>query len=280
MAEPRLHRGLVRCFPRPWRERYGDEMLAILAQRPPRARDVLDILAAALDARFRRRRPAPAAIVQATRSLPPARSARAFGIVAGPPVGVISRRAFMRRMLGLGAGILAIEFASGTLNFLWPQIREGLGARFRLGTLPEIVAAQPSFANGWPYPFDPAHIFLVNVPAATELALGREASVPNPTAEQLLALWRKCPHLGCLVPEPCESVTRYRCRCHGSTYNILGEKLKQGPAERGMDRFPVSVEDGVVVVDTSQRISGPPNLGPERLAFRDAHPWEAACAEL
>ena len=75
-------------------------------------------------------------------------------------------------------------------------------------------------------------------------------------------------------------MTRYRCRCHGSTYNILGEKLKQGPAERGMDRFPVSIEEGVVVVDTSQRVSGPPNLGPERLAFRDAHPWEATCAEL
>ena len=40
------------------------------------------------------------------------------------------------------------------------------------------------------------------------------------------------------------------------------------------------VEEGVVVVDTSQRVSGPPNLGPERLAFRDAHPWEATCAEL
>ena len=38
--------------------------------------------------------------------------------------------------------------------------------------------------------------------------------------------------------------------------------------------------EGVVVVDTSQRVSGPPNLGPERLAFRDAHPWEATCAEL
>jgi Rieske Fe-S protein len=113
-----------------------------------------------------------------------------------------------------------------------------------------------------------------------ELALGRETSVPSPSAGELLALWRKCPHLGCLVPQPCESVTRYQCRCHRSTYNVLGEKLKEGPAERGLDRFAVSIgEDGVVVVDTSQIIRGEPNRGPAALTFRDPHPYEATCSE-
>lgn len=197
----------------------------------------------------------------------------------GPPRGELSRRGFMRRMLGVGVGLLALEFAGGTLNFLWPQIRVGLGAAFRVGTVDQILAAQPSFALGHPYAYSPARAFLVNVPAAKRLALGDSEPNPRPTQEQLLALWRKCPHLGCLVPEPCESVTRYRCRCHGSTYNIIGEKLDKGPAERGMDRFEVRIEDGVVVIDTSLLTQGPPNRGAQALEFDDGHPWTATCSE-
>ena len=97
-------------------------------------------------------------------------------------------------------------------------------------------------------------------------------------AADLLALWRKCPHLGCLVPSPCESVHRYQCRCHQSTYNILGEKMLKGPAERGLDRFAVLIEDdGTIVIDTAQYTQGPPNLGPDHLAFTDASPWDATC---
>ncbi|MGH2455555.1 MAG: ubiquinol-cytochrome c reductase iron-sulfur subunit [Candidatus Limnocylindria bacterium] len=283
-THPALHRALLRCYPRAWRQRYGPEFLALLADRPPSAGDVLDILAGAGDARLHPARASsrPVAALAARPPAPaPVRSAAAYGIVAGmPPVGVLTRRAFMRRMLGVGSAILALEFLSGTLNFLWPQIRQGLGATFRLGTVGDIVAAQPSFANGWPYAYNPARIFLVNVPAARELGLGREASVSNPSADQLLALWRKCPHLGCLVPQPCESVTRYQCRCHRSTYNILGEKLKEGPAERGLDRFAVSIDQaGVVVVDTSQITRGEPNRGPDRLVFTDRHPFDATCTE-
>jgi Rieske Fe-S protein len=143
-----------------------------------------------------------------------------------------------------------------------------------------VLASEPRFASGWPYAYNPARIFLVNVPAARALALGNSVSMPNPSAGELLALWRKCPHLGCLVPAPCESVTRYQCRCHRSTYNILGEKMREGPAERGLDRFAVRIEaDGTIVVDTAQITRGAPNRGPEQLEFSDPHPWDATCSE-
>lgn len=207
------------------------------------------------------------------------RAMGAFGIAAaGPPLGVLGRRAFMRRMLGVGVGLLSLEFATGMVNVLWPNIRQGLGAQFKLGTIDDILAAQPLFATGRPFVFNPARIFLVNVPAATAWAQGREESFPNPGASDLIALWRKCPHLGCLVPLPCEEITRYQCRCHKSTYNILGEKMKEGPAERGLDRFAVRVEaDGTIVVDTGQITRGAPNRGPEHLVFSDPHPWDATC---
>ncbi|HJS48598.1 MAG TPA: hypothetical protein VJ773_11480, partial [Gemmatimonadales bacterium] len=45
--------------------------------------------------------------------------------------------------------------------------------------------------------------------------------------------------------------------CHGSKYTIIGEK-RDGPAPRGMDHFEHRIENGVYIVDTSVRISGPP----------------------
>ena len=290
---PFLHRFLVACYPRRWRERYADELLLVLADRGTGWRDLPNLASGALDAWLNRRlwpAAAPAGpIYLAAAASGPTSSAPAvvatapaappIGVVAhAPPNGEMSRRRFLRRMLAAGVGLVLLEFGAGTLAFLWPQIREGLGAKFKVGSIATVLAAQPSFANGQPYPYGPARVFLVNVPAAKELALGNQVSMPNPAAADLLALWRKCPHLGCLVPEPCESIHRYQCRCHQSTYNILGEKMFKGPAARGLDRFGVSIEaDGTIVIDTAQYIQGPLNRGPEHLAFTDAAPWDATC---
>src|SRR6266498_2683234 len=72
----------------------------------------------------------------------------------------------------------------------------------------------------------------------------------------LVALYQKCPHLGCRVPF-CESSGRFECPCHGSIYNIRGEYI-QGPAPRGMDRFPIKIDGDRVLVDTGSVVEGPP----------------------
>ncbi|MGQ0609104.1 MAG: ubiquinol-cytochrome c reductase iron-sulfur subunit [Chloroflexota bacterium] len=188
----------------------------------------------------------------------------------------LSRRSFMRRVLGTGVGVLSLEFIGGSLAFLWPNIGEGLGAPFRVGKISDILLAQPAFAEGYPYSFSAARSFLVNVPAARALASGSPIEVPSPSADEMIALWRKCPHLGCMVPDLCDSVKRFECRCHGSTYNILGEKLEKGPAERGMDRFAVLMEeDGTVVIDTSEILFGAPEGS---VTFIDPHPADAGCS--
>lgn len=46
----RTARWLVALYPGPWRARYGAEMLALLEDRPPTARDALDLVRGALDA--------------------------------------------------------------------------------------------------------------------------------------------------------------------------------------------------------------------------------------
>jgi cytochrome b6-f complex iron-sulfur subunit len=85
-----------------------------------------------------------------------------------------------------------------------------------------------------------------------------------------MALYRKCPHLGCQVPQLCNESQWFECLCHGSKYTVLGEK-RDGPAPRGMDRFNVIVEDGTYIVDTSEVVSGPP---PGTIGFDERGPTD------
>jgi cytochrome b6-f complex iron-sulfur subunit len=71
-----------------------------------------------------------------------------------------------------------------------------------------------------------------------------------------VALDQACTHLGCRVPW-CAGSQWFECPCHGSRYNAVGEQ-RRGPAPRGLDRYPVTLEDGQLVVDTRHRIFGPP----------------------
>jgi nitrite reductase/ring-hydroxylating ferredoxin subunit len=285
----RLAHALLRVYPRAWRDRYAAEVGALLAERGVRLADLIDLLRGALDAhvspqvasRLVAARTAPAVVAPATTAGLPARVAQAerrpvrHGAVDGVPSQQVSRRAFMRRVLGAGVGLISLEFMGGTIAFLWPNITDGLGGEFRVGTLAEIISSNPDWAKGWPMTYHPAASFLVNAPAARELAMGREASLTAPAADEILALWRKCPHLGCMVPVLCPEHRRFQCRCHASTYNIIGEKLERGPAPRGLDRFPVRIDEaGVVIVDTRQVIRGAP---PGRVTFRDPFPQDAGC---
>jgi cytochrome b6-f complex iron-sulfur subunit len=193
-----------------------------------------------------------------------------YGPVHGPPTGEITRRGFMRRMLGVGVGILSLEFLGGTLAFLWPNLSEGLGADINLGSAEDINAVFAQWGEGLPFIYNQANLFFVNVPAAKARVDGNgtvSSPIPDPgtdVAEELalpdrsvVALWRKCPHLGCQVPQLCDASQWFECLCHGSKYTVLGEK-RDGPAPRGMDRFAVTVQDGSYVVVTSEVISGPP----------------------
>jgi cytochrome b6-f complex iron-sulfur subunit len=71
-----------------------------------------------------------------------------------------------------------------------------------------------------------------------------------------VALYQKCVHLGCRVPQ-CVTSQWFECPCHGSQYNQVGEK-KGGPAPRGLDRFATEVAGNVLTVNTGTIIQGPP----------------------
>lgn len=93
----------------------------------------------------------------------------------------VSRRSFLRRALGAGVGLLSLEFVGASIAFTWPNITGGLGARIRIGTLSDILVAEPRFAQGLPFASPRAQSFLINVPAARALASGDEVVLRNPT---------------------------------------------------------------------------------------------------
>jgi cytochrome b6-f complex iron-sulfur subunit len=120
-----------------------------------------------------------------------------------------------------------------------------------------------------------ARAFLVRYPAGS-LDAAREV-YDDPTIAGMeagyVALYQKCPHLGCRVPD-CRSSGRFECPCHVSVFTGVGE-LVQGPAPRGMDRFPLKVEDGRVLIDTAVILEG----APEGTSTTDGEPRGPACLQ-
>ena len=82
--------------------------------------------------------------------------------------------------------------------------------------------------------------------------------------EGLVALWRKCPHLGCSVPwipsfDYNGDKGWFRCPCHGSTYTKAGVRV-YGPAPRSMDTMKIEIDkDGNIVVQTGSITPGGPD---------------------
>ncbi len=169
----------------------------------------------------------------------------------------VERRTFLRYSLfGATAGGLG-AFGLGSLAFLWPRLSGGFGAKL---TIP--VPAQELYdqiiAEKAPFEFPSGRLYVVtwdpSVPGA-DAAYGEQHAKLSDTAG-LMALFQKCVHLGCRVPW-CQTSQWFECPCHGSKYNKWGE-WTGGPAPRGLDRFPTTIDDdGNLVVDTGAKIVGP-----------------------
>lgn len=68
--------------------------------------------------------------------------------------------------------------------------------------------------------------------------------------EGLMALYWKCPHLGCTVPWN-NTEAKFHCPCHGSVYNLTGQNVA-GPAPRPMDMMEIEVRGEDIIVNTGK----------------------------
>ena len=142
----------------------------------------------------------------------------------------LSRKGFMNIVWG-AAGVVAVtELSLVGLRYLSPRASEGeFGGEFNLGGVDQ-------------YP--PGSV--------TPVAAGRFYLVRLQDGG-LLALYRRCTHLGCAVPyDP--GAGQFVCPCHGSAFTTEGDVLNQ-PAVRPLDMFSLSINNtGEIVVDTNSPI--------------------------
>ena len=142
-----------------------------------------------------------------------------------------------RQFLAIGwtlAGLLAAGESTGAiLAFMYPRLEVGaFGDKVSIGALADVVQKLP------------------NPNASPDETYKRTARFYlTRTDDGVLALYRKCVHLGCVVPWN-EAEDIFHCVCHGSKYNRKGEVLG-GPAPRPLDYFAISGEPDALVVDTS-----------------------------
>ena len=168
----------------------------------------------------------------------------------------VTRRQFFNRSIVLLMGLSLTGFGAAVLAFLWPQPVGGFGSKLRVGTIADVKASISS-GDGFLYLAE-GRMWITEYPAsAVEKAKAvYPASMIQGLEAGVIAIYQKCPHLGCRVPS-CKTSQWFECPCHGSQYNQAGEK-KGGPAPRGMDHFAMEVTAGVLTVNTGQIIQGPP----------------------
>jgi cytochrome b6-f complex iron-sulfur subunit len=168
----------------------------------------------------------------------------------------VTRRQFLNRgqivLMGVGIG----GFGAAAIAFLWPQLGGGFGSTIPVDKVENVLAEIR--ANDNFFYLAQGRAWLTEYPAE---ALPKAKKVYPPPVlvgmeAGIVALYQKCPHLGCRVPS-CLSSQWFECPCHGSQYNRVGEK-KGGPAPRGMDRFAVSITNDVLIVNTGIIVPGPP----------------------
>ena len=173
-----------------------------------------------------------------------------------PEVLGVNRRQFLNRSVIGVAGFGLSAFGVSIVAFLWPSSSGGFGSKIRVGTADEI-RSKIEEGSGFAY-YPEGRMWITEYPQSALEKARAVYSPPELVAMELgfVALYQKCVHLGCRVPQ-CVTSQWFECPCHGSKYNQVGER-KGGPAPRGLDRFTAEVTGSTLTVDTGAIIQGPP----------------------
>jgi cytochrome b6-f complex iron-sulfur subunit len=156
--------------------------------------------------------------------------------------GSMTRRSFLQISLTVLGAMAALEVGGASLLYLRSRSLEGeFGGVITAGNVED-------FATGSVTEFKDGNFYLV-----------REDN------GGFLALYRRCPHLGCTVNwEPEEG--KFFCPCHASSFDQVGNFQNQ-LVTRALDTFKVKIEGSQVKIDTTQVIQRE-RFEPEQLSYR------------
>jgi cytochrome b6-f complex iron-sulfur subunit len=151
--------------------------------------------------------------------------------VSGAVGGVQDTRRGMLAFTGwLTMALLAVQAVVAFLFFFWPRKTGAFGTVISAGKVGDYKVGDIKY-------FVEGKFYLVRL------------------QEGFIALYQKCPHLGCVVPWKADfeyegKTGWFRCPCHGSTYERHGG-IVFGPAPRPMDYMKISLKGDAISVDTS-----------------------------
>jgi len=171
-------RRLVALYPPDWRSRYGDEMEALLAARPPTIRDRVDIARGALDARLHPQLPGPDRIPDRSGYVVLAgfvALVTAFVLAANGPVQVDDYGTYRDGMAALPFFVLAVGLLSyGLYRVIVRLPRDASGAA---------AAGAVAIVAGMVWAFMPwtAPLFLAFLLGVLGLAVGARRAGVMPT---------------------------------------------------------------------------------------------------
>lgn len=149
--------------------------------------------------------------------------------------GGVSRREFLS---GAALGVGWFAFGVGTAisvgpafgRFMMPNVLEEPDPRVRVGKFQRYAEMQPGDVNE---DYKPQGIWMIR------------------DGDHIAALSIICTHLGC-IPNWLPNDRKFKCPCHGSGYKPSGINF-EGPTPRPLERFRITIEDGIVVVDKSKK---------------------------
>jgi cytochrome b6-f complex iron-sulfur subunit len=152
------------------------------------------------------------------------------------------RRTFVRNMLLGGVSLVGLQSVGGALAYAWPLKTGAFGT-----PIPVPDSSIPAVGDS-PFRHQAGKFFLIN------------------TEEGLLALYWKCPHLGCTVPW-IEAEDQFHCPCHSSLYNRHGVVVG-GPAPRPMDLMAIEFDETGALIVNSGDIRERSGFSPEQATKR------------
>ncbi len=148
-----------------------------------------------------------------------------------------SEEGVSRRALVTAAGVGWFAFGASSVvslgafqRFMFPNALEEPNPKVRVGELSKYANMEIGEVNE---DFKPQGIWIIRLEG------------------EIAALSTTCTHLGC-IPNWLASERKFKCPCHGSGFRQTGVNF-EGPAPRPLERFKVSEESGVLVVDKSKK---------------------------
>ena len=138
----------------------------------------------------------------------------------------LTRRNFLKMGIGALGAVALLELTGVSLLYMQPRTAEGA-----FGGVVE-AGAVDSFPLGSVTEFPNGRFYLIRA-----------------ENDGFLAVYHRCTHLGCTVSWEANE-NRFFCPCHASAFDIHGD-VQNPPAPRALDTFAVTIEEGIVFVNTS-----------------------------